>query len=84
MMKEFLAENTYLRISVQHQGIHGGGYMITVHNTTWDCFNPIFEHFITDFEMSMLRVDMETIIMTPIIKWWKDLKEGKVLDDEKS
>ena len=49
--------------------------MINVYNTTYDIIDPIFEHFITDFELERLNVDFETAIMTPIINWWKDVNK---------
>ena len=75
MIKEFFEKNTHLKFAIQHLGIHGGGFMINVYNTTYDIIDPIFEHFITDFELERLNVDFETAIMTPIINWWKDVNK---------
>ena len=72
MMKDFLKENTHLRISIQHLGLFGGGFEVKVHNTTHDILGYIFRHFITDEELESLNVDFETAIMTPIVNWWKE------------
>ena len=72
-MKKFLEEQTHLKIAIQHLGIFGGGFKIQVYNTTWDSFEPVFEHFVMDADISRLNVDFETVIMTPIEKWWNDV-----------
>lgn len=72
MIKKFLEEHHHLKLATQHLGIHGGGFMVQVYNTTWDytCSEPIFEHFVTDFDLANLNVNFETAIITPVISWW--------------
>ena len=76
-IKEFFEEHTHLKLGLQHLGIFGGGFQIQVYNTTWDPFEPIFVHFVTDFDVNHLNVDFETIIMTPIINWWRDCENKR-------
>lgn len=83
MIKEFFNKNTHLKLSLQHVGINGGGFEIKVYNTTWDyCFSPIFMHFVSDFDIEHLKVDFETIIMTPIINWWDDIEQRRLKKGE--
>lgn len=76
-IKEFFEEHTHLKLGLQHLGIFDGGFMIQVYNTTYDPFEPVFKHFITDFEVTNLNVDFETIIMTPIINWYDDCEKRR-------
>lgn len=73
MIKEFFEKNTHLKLGLQHVGVNGGGFEVKVYNTTWDCFSPIFMHFISDSDIQNMNVDFETLIMTPIINWWDDI-----------
>ena len=75
-MKEFLKKYGWLKITIQHLDLHGGGWQIEVHNTTYDLFEPIFKHYVTDMEMDNLNVAFETVVMTPIISWWDSLRKG--------
>lgn len=78
MIKKFLEEHTHLKLAIQHLGIYGGGFMVQVYNTTWDSgYEPIHEHFISDFEIEHLRVDFETAIMTPIVNWWEEIEKER-------
>lgn len=77
MIKDFLEKNTHLKIAIQHLGIHGGGFMVEVYNTTYDPFEPIHKHFVTDFEIERSRADFETMIMVPIENWWEDLNKRR-------
>ena len=75
MIKEFFEEHDYLCFKLQHIGRHGGGWLIRIYNTTLDlgCTEPIYEHIVLDFEINNSNVDFETIIMDPVINWWKDI-----------
>ena len=75
MIKNFFEEHTHLKLALQHLGINGGGWLIQVYNTTYDSgYEPVFSHFVTDFDIEHLKVDFETIIMTPIINRY--VREG--------
>ena len=76
-IKEFLEQHTHLKIAIQHLGIFGGGFKIQVYNTTWDSFEPVFEHFVIDEDIQRLNVDFETVIMTPIENWWDDFMKKR-------
>ena len=71
-MKEFLRKYDWLKITVQHFDLHGGVWKIEVYNTTWDLFEPVFKHYITDQMVNNVNLDFETIIMTPVLNWWDE------------
>ena len=74
MIKEFLEKYTHLKIAIQQLEIHGGCFRIQVYNTTYDNFEPVFEHFITNFEISNAAFDFETAIVVPITNWLEECK----------
>lgn len=76
-IKEFFEKYDWLKISIQHLGLFGGCWKIEVYNTTWDIFEPVFEHYITDKMINNLYLDFETIIMTPVLDWWERTNTGK-------
>lgn len=78
-VKQFLDTNTQFKLSIQHLGLFGGCFKIQLYNTTYDyfCENPVFEHYILDFDIKNLAVDFETVIMTPIVAWFEDSKRTK-------
>lgn len=69
MIKEFLEKYDWMRLYIQHLGINGGGFKVSLYNTTYSFAEPVFEHFINDEDLSNLRVDFETAIMTPVVNW---------------
>ncbi len=73
MIKEFFRKNDHLCFQLQHLSVFGGGWRIRVYNTSYDmsCSEPIFEHFVSDFDISNLNVDFDMAIMTPVIIWWE-------------
>ena len=62
MIKDFFEKHTHLKLGLQHLDIFGGGWNIQVYNTTWASWEPVFEYFVTDFDVDHLNVDFETII----------------------
>lgn len=75
MIKEFLEKYGHFRLSIQHLGVFNGSWRVSIYNTTYDCFEPIFNHYITDDEMNKLNVDFETVIMTPVMAWIESKEE---------
>ena len=73
MIKEFFEMHDHLCFKLQHIGRHNGKWQVRIYNTTLDlgCTEPIYEHIVLDSEINNSNVDFETMIMTPIIDWWK-------------
>lgn len=75
-IKEFLKENSHLKLSIQHLGVYGGGFKVEVFNTTYDFgLEPVFHYYILDLELDILDVDFDTAILTPIKNWLDDAME---------
>ena len=73
--KEFLYKYNNLRISEQYWD-YGPGILVQVHDTNTHAL--VFEHFISKFDLDNLKVDYETIVMTPIFSWCKESKYEKM------
>ena len=83
MIKEFLKNNSHLKLGLQHLGVYGGGWKIQIYNTTYDSgIEPIFEYYILDEELEQINVDFETAIMTPVINWKKDMEDKRRKEDD--
>lgn len=72
-IKEFFKEHDYLKLCLQHMDLDGGCWRIQIYNTTWNVFDPIFKHYISDYKIDNLvdEISFETVIMTPILDWWE-------------
>lgn len=79
MIKDFLKKHSQFKLSLQHLGLFCGGWKIQIYDTTYDSgFEPVFEHYITDFELDALNVDFETAIITPVINWFEDCEKNRM------
>lgn len=80
MIKEFFEEHNHLCFKLQHIDRYGGGWQIRIYNTTLDfcCTEPIYKHIVLDSEINDSNADFETMIMTPVINWWKDSKSKSI------
>lgn len=80
MIKEFFEEHNHLCFKLQHIDSHNGGWQIQIYNTTLDfgCTDTIYKHIVLDCEINDSNVDFETMIMTPVINWWKDSKSKSI------
>ena len=72
--QEFLSTYTHYKIVEQYKNELGGGILIEIYDTTWTLITPIFRHFISQFDLDNLKVDYETMVMTPILNWHNNLK----------
>ena len=75
--KEFLYKYKNLKISERYWD-YGPGILVQVYDTSIEPYNLVFEHFISKFDLDNLKVDYETIVMTPIITWCKETKYEKM------
>lgn len=72
-LNDFFKKNGHLKLGLQHLDLNGGVWRIQIYNTTYDFgIEPVFEHLISDAEVETCVLDFETVIMTPILNWWKD------------
>lgn len=74
-IKDFLKRYGRYKLSIQHLDKLGGCWKIQIYNTTYDVFEPVFDHYITDEEVDNLNIDFETIITTIILNWWEDINK---------
>lgn len=77
MVKEFLEKYPHFKLAIQHLGIFNGSWEVSVYNTTYDCFTPIFRYYITDAELMCLNVSFEVAIMTPVLNWAEGLENNR-------
>ena len=82
MIREFFEEHDHLCFKLQHLDVHNGGWQIQIYNTTLDlgCTEPIYKHIVLDSEINNSNADFETMIMTPVIKWWKDSRSKSITE----
>jgi hypothetical protein len=79
MIKEFLEKYDHLKIAIQHLGINGGGFKVQVYNTTLDflCERPIFEHFISDFDVQHSWLNFGALVIVPINNWLEECEKKR-------
>lgn len=77
MIKKFLSEHTQFAIRIQHLGINGGCWEVELYNTTYDPYEPVFKHYISDQTADMLSGDFDILVMVPIKNWYEKFEEGR-------
>lgn len=84
-MKEFLKNNSHLKLTIQRSDEFGGCFVVDIYNLTLDRYSPVFKHVYTDLECENINVDFNTFIMTPIRAWKKeqDDKRKKLLEGDR-
>lgn len=70
-LKEFFQKNKNLYIELQHLDLYGGAWRIHIYDVTRYIERPVFKHIIPDAEIEACVLDFETVIMTPILNWFK-------------